>query len=118
MARKAPKAVVHEELTYEDGEENIPEEDVTPSAPVSRVPRPDHVVPLWQLIGIAGDCIRELPSKDAQIMNMIAEGCSHEEIGSELNVNPKSVGALLGRARGKLKKIVTRRRPDVGSLAF
>jgi DNA-directed RNA polymerase specialized sigma24 family protein len=59
-----------------------------------------------------------MPADKAQLIMMVGDGCSHEEMAEAFQVNIKAVGSLVKRAKTKLKNMVYERHPDLQSLAF
>lgn len=98
-------------ITDDEGQEIYSENDLAAGYLHARTLRPDEAYDLKETERLILACLKDLSPKYATIIRMLAGGSPHREIAAELDVNVKSVGALVKRAREQLKKLLTERFP-------
>jgi DNA-directed RNA polymerase specialized sigma24 family protein len=108
----------HESIVNEDGEDIIANEDVLTAAPIYRPLRQDFVVFLKELCDMVRACMRDLKPKAAQVIEMLGDQLPQREMALELNVNVKSMGIVVNRAKEQVRAKVCERCPELQSFRF
>jgi RNA polymerase sigma-70 factor (ECF subfamily) len=67
----------------------------------------------YQLHELARQMLRRLAPRELECVRLRAEGLSYAEIAEVLSIRPGTVGALLSRALGKCRALLTREEGDV-----
>jgi RNA polymerase sigma-70 factor (ECF subfamily) len=78
--------------------------------PFSRAPQPpDELVSAAQDQSRVRAVLAALSSRDASLLVLQSEGCTYDEMGHALSLNPASVGTLLARAKEAFRTVYVRR---------
>lgn len=99
-------------ITDDDGRETFSEEELAEGYIASRMMRPDEAFELKETAKIISQCLKDIKPDYAIIVRMLAQGSSQKEIASKLDVNVKSIGSMVSRAREQFRKILLERYPD------
>jgi RNA polymerase sigma-70 factor (ECF subfamily) len=67
-------------------------------------PSPEQTVEQWQAQEQVRAILREMPTRDAQLLMLRHSGFAYKEIAAALNVAPSSIGTLLARAEAEFEK--------------
>jgi RNA polymerase sigma-70 factor, ECF subfamily len=78
--------------------------------PFARPPhRPDELASAGEVQRRVRSVLAAMPTRDASLLVLQAEGCTYQEMAGALSLNPASVGTLLARARDRFRKEYVRR---------
>lgn len=68
------------------------------------LPGPEQTLEQWQTQERVRAVLREMPSRDAQLLLLRHSGFAYKEIATALNVAPASIGTLLARAEAEFEE--------------